>query len=66
MTDRLSTESALDAANVALQGKRARDTRRLTAIELRQVDSQRAAFELAMAAGAGVVTLGLMLVLLLY
>jgi hypothetical protein len=53
MVDRPSVDSALEAANVALQGKRARDTRRLTAIELRQVDSQRAALELAFAAGTG-------------
>jgi hypothetical protein len=66
MVDRTSADAALEAANLALQGKRARDTRRLTAIELREIDSQRAAFEIAMAAGAGLVTLGVVLALLLH
>lgn len=66
LVDRTSVETALEAANVALQGKRARDTRRLTSIELRQVDSHRAVWEIALAACAGVVTFAVLFTLLLH
>ena len=64
--DRSSVDNALEAANVALLGRRARDTRRLTSIELREVDSQRAAWELVLVAASGVLTLTLVLALLLH
>jgi hypothetical protein len=65
VVDRSSVDNALEAANVALLGKRARDTRRLTSIELREVDSRRAAWELALVTTTGVVTLAIVLALLL-
>jgi hypothetical protein len=63
--DRSSVDTALEAANVALLGKRARDTRRITSIELREVDSRRALWELVLVASTGVLALVGVLTLLL-
>jgi hypothetical protein len=63
--DRPSVDTALEAANLSLHGKRANAPRRLTAIELRDVTGRHAIREVTMATLAGLITLGVMLGLLL-
>lgn len=55
--DRQPLESALQSANIALTGKRNRETSRFASIELRTVDARTGAWEVAAATCVAFATL---------
>lgn len=64
--DRHGTDSALEAANVALSGRKNRETSRFASIELRDVDPRTGEWEIAATACVGLATLVFILGVWLY
>ena len=64
--DRQEADTAIQAANVALSGRRQRQASSCASVELRDADPKRGRWEIVVTAGVGLVTVAAVLVAWLY